>query len=70
MNDAGIVGLGWWGQSSDRVGVGQERPHPLRPRRSARPAAKQEIARRHGLFLSPSFAAMQRGLTVASGPGF
>src|SRR5580698_6286271 len=56
--DAGIVGLGWWGNrlveavqgKSDRIrfvhGVARD------------PAAKQEIARRHGLVLSPTLAAM------------
>ena len=56
MIDAGIVGLGWWGNRlveavqgrSDRIrfvhGVARD------------PAAKQEIARRHGLVLSPSLA--------------
>ena len=56
--DAGIVGLGWWGNRlveavqgrSDRIrfvhGVARD------------PAAKQEIARRHGLVLSPTLAAM------------
>lgn len=58
MIDAGIVGLGWWGNrlveavqgKSDRIrfvhGVARD------------PAAKQEIARRHGLVLSPTLAAM------------
>jgi len=58
MIDAGIVGLGWWGNvlvesvqgRSDRIrfvhGVARD------------PASKQEIARRHGLALSPTLAAM------------
>jgi len=58
MIDAGIVGLGWWGNvliesvqgRSDRIrfvhGVARD------------PATKQEIARRHGLVLSPTLAAM------------
>jgi predicted dehydrogenase len=58
MIDAGIVGLGWWGNrlieavqgKSDRIrfvhGVARD------------PAAKQEIAGRHGLVLSPTLAAM------------
>ena len=58
MIDAGIVGLGWWGNRliesvqgrSDRIrfvhGVARD------------PATKQEIARRHGLALSPTLAAM------------
>jgi predicted dehydrogenase len=56
--DAGIVGLGWWGNRliesvqgrSDRIrfvhGVARN------------PATKQEVARRHGLVLSPTLAAM------------
>jgi len=64
MIDAGIVGLGWWGNrlvesvqgNSDRIrfvhGVARD------------PAAKQEIARRHGLVLSPSLAAMLRDPAV------
>lgn len=58
MIDAGIVGLGWWGNrliesvqgKSDRIrfvhGVARD------------PATKQEVARRHGLALSPTIAAM------------
>ena len=58
MIDAGIVGLGWWGNvliesvqgRSDRIrfvhGVARD------------PATKQEVARRHGLVLSPTLAAM------------
>jgi len=58
MIDAGIVGLGWWGnvlieavqRRSDRIrfvhGVARD------------PAAKQEIATRHGLALSPTLADM------------
>jgi predicted dehydrogenase len=58
MIDAGIVGLGWWGNvliesvqgKSDRIrfvhGVARD------------PATKQEIAKRHGLALSPTLAAM------------
>jgi predicted dehydrogenase len=58
MIDAGIVGLGWWGNRliesvqgrSDRIrfvhGVARD------------PATKQQIASRHGLVLSPSLAAM------------
>lgn len=58
MIDAGIVGLGWWGNvlveavqgRSDRIrfvhGVARD------------PASKQEIARRHGLVLSPTLDAM------------
>jgi len=58
MIDAGIVGLGWWGNRlieavqgrSDRIrfvhGVARD------------PATKQEIAGRHGLVLSPTLAAM------------
>jgi predicted dehydrogenase len=58
MIDAGIVGLGWWGNRlieavqgrSDRIrfvhGVARD------------PATKQQIAGRHGLVLSPTLAAM------------
>jgi predicted dehydrogenase len=58
MIDVGIVGLGWWGNRliesvqgrSDRIrfvhGVARD------------PAAKQDIAARHGLALSPTLAAM------------
>ena len=58
MIDAGIVGLGWWGNRlieavqgrSDRIrfvhGVARD------------PATKQAIAGRHGLVLTPSLAAM------------
>ena len=64
MIDAGIVGLGWWGNrlveavqgKSDRIrfvhGVARD------------PAAKQEIARRHGLALSPSLEALLRDPAV------
>jgi predicted dehydrogenase len=64
MIDAGIVGLGWWGNvlvesvqgRSDRIrfvhGVARD------------PTAKQEIARRHGLVLSPTLAAMLRDPAV------
>jgi len=58
MIDAGIVGLGWWGNrlieavqgTSDRIrfvhGVARD------------PATKQEVAARHGLRLSPTLAGM------------
>lgn len=58
MIDVGIVGLGWWGNrliesvqgKSDRIrfvhGVARN------------PATKQDVARRHGLLLSPTLAAM------------
>jgi predicted dehydrogenase len=64
MIDAGIVGLGWWGNrliesvqgKSDRIrfvhGVARN------------PDTKQEVARRHGLLLSPTIAAMMANPAV------
>lgn len=64
MIDAGIVGLGWWGNrliesvqgKSDRIrfihGVARD------------PATKQEVARRHGLLLSPTLTDMMANPAV------
>jgi predicted dehydrogenase len=58
MIDAGIVGLGWWGNRLIESVQGRSERIRFVHGVARDPATKQEIARRHGLVLSPSLDAM------------
>ncbi|MCW5735191.1 MAG: Gfo/Idh/MocA family oxidoreductase [Enhydrobacter sp.] len=58
MIDAGIVGLGWWGNVLVEAVQGKSERIRFVHGVARDPASKQEIARRHGLALSPTLAAM------------
>lgn len=58
MIGAGIVGLGWWGNVLVEAVQGRSERIRFVHGVARDPASKQEIARRHGLVLSPTLAAM------------
>jgi predicted dehydrogenase len=58
MIDAGIVGLGWWGNRLIEAVQGKSDRIRFVHAVARDPAAKQEIARRHRLALSPTLADM------------
>lgn len=58
MIGAGIVGLGWWGNVLVEAVQGRSERIRFVHGVARDPASKQEIARRHGIVLSPTLAAM------------
>lgn len=64
MIDAGIVGLGWWGNRLVEAVQGKSDRIRFVHGVSRNPATKQDVARRHGLRLSPTIAAMMADPSV------